>query len=297
MSRFCITPFARRLLTALLWLTGLAYCAATYALPPDTQGDVGYTYDDNVSRGSGVYQKSDSSFFVDVKQALDVPIAEHYRIVLTGSLGSELYINYRGLSYLSGAGQGELQYRSSAEYGTPLFALFTRLTAEQYQSGMRDGFRYTLGASMKQTLTDRIRIFAALSHNARSASNSIFSTSDNALRFNLDYTPAYAATLYLGGEYRQGNTVISGPQSWNAWNSASAPDDVFSGWSTYSFKLDGTTTSLTAGYNWAIAPRQSVDFSWRRINSSVDYYTTTTWNKSSVSYTTNQYSVAFLARF
>ena len=168
---------------------------------------------------------------------------------------------------------------------------------EQYQSDLRDGSRYLAGISMRQTLTDRIQILGAVTHNERNGRNVVFDNRDNSARINLDYSLGAAGTIYMGGECRRGDLVISGSELWGDYNSnAYTQDDAFTGREIYSFRFNGTTTLSTLGYNLGIGSRDAIDFSWRRARSSVSYLSPS-WSKATLSYLSNQYSVAYLVRF
>ena len=297
-ASFAAAPVARQVLPGLLLMMALLSSTGAHAAAPDTQADVGYQFDDNVARAkSGGMMLVDRSYSANLSRPVIFPLAEHERIVLNGTLGAEVFDRYKGLSRLSETVHGEFQYRSSAEFGTPLFALFARVMAEQYRSWLRDGIRYAAGVSLRQDITDRIRLFAAASHNVRHANSEVFDDKDNAARINLDYATGYADTLYLGGEYRRGETAISGSPAWSTYNyNAYTLDDAFPGAQVYSFQFDATTVLTTLGYNMKIGARGSLDFSWRRARSSVEYVTPS-WGKATLSYVTNQYSLAYLVRF
>lgn len=297
-TSFAAVPEVTQGLPRLLLIMGLMFCSGAYAAPPDTQADVGYMFDDNVTRAKeGGNKLGDSSYSVNLSQPVIFPVADHARVLLTGSLGGEMFDRYKGLSRLTGTVHGEFQYRSSAEFDTPIFALFARITAEKYQSWLRDGFRYSAGISMRQAVTDRIRLFGAVAHNERNGNSVVFDNKDSSARINLDYSLGATGTIYLGGEYRRGDLVISGSPVWSAYNfNAYTKDDAFSGGQIYIFRFDGTTALSTLGYNLRIGARDSIDFSWRRARSTVSYVTPY-WSNATLSYATNQYSAAYLKRF
>jgi len=287
----------RTLLPIQASIMGLLFCTAAYSASPDTQADIGYTFDDNVTRAQeGGNKLTDQSLSANLSQPATFPISDHTRVLLTGTLGAEKFLHYDGLSRLTGSIQGEFQYRSSAEFGTPVLALFAKISAEEYRSDQRDGLRYSAGISLRKTLTDRIRMFGAVAHNERTGNNAVFDNKDNSARINLDYQLKASGTLYMGGEYRKGDIVISAPY-WNVYGSAYTPDDVFRDWQLYNYRLDGTTALYKLGYNLALGPRDSIDISWNRAQSKTSYVLLPSWNECSVSYTTNQYSLVYLVRF
>jgi len=285
-------------ISGLLLILGLAFCHATHAAPADAQADAGLVFDDNVTRANdGGTRLVDRSCIVSLNRPVMFPLADHLRALLTGLLDTEFFDRYQGLNRLTGAVQGELQYRGSAEFGAPMLAIFTRIAAERYRSDMRDGFRYSVGASLQQAATDRIRLTGAVTHNERRGRSELFNNRDNAARIGLDYTLSAADTLYLDGEYRRGDLVISGPEFWTDYSSNTYTlDDAFPGMEIYSFRFDGATLLSTLGYNLKTGTRNSVDFSWKRARSTASYATSLS-GKASLGYVTNQYSLAYLIRF
>lgn len=276
-------------------IAGLLFCTTAYSAPSDTRAEIGYLFDDNVTWGQGGYKMADQALGVSLNKYAAFPVSDQSRALLAGALGGEKYMRHDGLSRVTGSVQGEIQYRRSAEFGAPVLAFFAKISADQYQSGQRDGFRHSTGISWRKTMTDRIRVFGAVSHNERNGNNAVFDTRDNAARINLDYEFKMSGNLYLGGEYRRGDIVITAPR-WNVYNSSTA-DDVFSGWQLYNYRLDGTTTLYKAGYNFPLGSRDSIDFSWSRAQATTSYVSLPSWNRVPLSYTTNQYSLAYLVRF
>jgi len=273
--------------------------AVSNAAPLDLQVNAGYQFDDNVTRaGASPDQLSDQSLNLDLSKRLIFPLNANTRALLSFDLGGEKFRNFDGLSRFTAGVQGEWQYRSSAAFDAPTFALFGRVAAEQFQSALRDGYRYSVGVSVQQALTDRISLFGALSHNGRAADNSVFDNQDNAVRLNLDYQINAANTFYLGAEYRRGDSVTTtSPSSENASIATALVqnDDAYSGRQLTSYRFDGETVLTTLGYNLALNAQSSLDFSWRRIRTTPDLRE----NLISVPsrYTANQYLLVFLLRF
>jgi len=76
-------------------------------------------------------------------------------------------------------------------------------------------------------------------------------------------------------------------------------DDAFPDNNMYSTRLSGSTLITTLGYNMGLGSRESLDFSWRRISSTLDdasKYELYNLGVYTSGYTTNQYSVAYLMR-
>ena len=266
--------------------------------PIDLQVDAGYAYDDNLTRAkTGPDKLGDHAYSVNVSKSWSWPLTEQTRALLTGSLGGEHWRNFNGLSRLQGSVDAEYQYRASSAFDAPTFALVGRVAAEEYESEQRDGWRYALGVSVRQPLTDRINLFAALSHNRRRARSAVFDTRDNSLRVNADYSLSGHETLYLGAEYRRGDVISTGSASLENVSIAKvfAQDDAYPGGQLFSYRVDGSTVITTLGYNLGLGPRDSIDFSWRRVRSTPGLRPL--WVNSEDSYVGNLWSAVYLMRF
>lgn len=271
----------------------------SFSKPLGIQVDSSYTFDNNVTRGNKT-RLVDSSYAVSLRKIAIFPINDHTRALLTGLLDGDKFYRYNGLSSITGGVQGELQYRRSAEFSAATFGLFARASDDQYKSDLRDGHRYSTGISMRQPVTDRISMFGALAHNRRNSKNEVFDIRDNSVRLNLDYELNPTGTIYLGGEHRRGDVVTMGPPPGMHSTSVSVLDDAFPGGQLFSYRFDGSTVITTLGYNIGMGSRDSFDFSWRRIHSTIDAASSSGLYASSTpasSYTSNQFSVAYLVRF
>lgn len=262
------------------------------------QVEAGAVYDDNVTRAkAGLDRVGDHLYSVNISKVLRQPLSENARLMWTGTLGGEKFRRYNGLSRVSLGGEVEYQYRASADFSEPTYGVFGRLTGEAFESELRDGYRFSTGVTLRQPLTDRINLFAALSHNRRYASSEVFSTVDNSVRGNLDYALSDKGILYLGAEYRRGDIVSTGRASLEAVTVADvfAQDDAYAGGQQFSYRFRGSTSMLTMGYNLAVGPRDSIDFSWRHIRSTPGLRPS--FVTSPRSYRANQLSLVYLMRF
>ncbi len=279
-----------------------ALCAPSALLAQQTFGirvEAGFTADDNVTRArAGPDKLSDRSFSVELSKDLIVPVSEHTRLALLGFLGSERSINYTGLSRFYYGVQGEFQYRTSGDLYAPTFAIFARTSADEYESNLRDGYRYSLGVNVRKALTESIQIFGAVNRNVRDGKSAVFDTQDHSVRLNLDYSISKASTVYLGGEYRRGDVVSTARPALADLNIADAivRDDVFTDIARFSYRVTANTVITTLGYNLALGERHSLDFSWRWVQSTPTTspgFVTTDPNR----YVVNQVTVAYLVQF
>ena len=172
-----------------------------------------------------------------------------------------------------------------------------KLTAEEFESTLRDGYRFSTGVSVRVPLTDRIALFGAAGFSLRNARSEVFSTRDRSLRANVDYGLSDRATLYLGSEWRFGDIVSTGRPSLENATIAKvlAQDDAYAGGQLFSYRVEGRTALLTAGYNLSFGPKDSIDLSWRHIRATPGLRPS--FVSSPRSYKANQLSAVYLLRF
>ena len=264
----------------------------------EIQVDAGYAWDDNITRAKlNSDIRGDSIYTFNASQTRMFFLGGNTRMLLTGAAGGERFQTYNGLSNLNLTGEAALQYRADAEFDTPTYGLFFKATAIKHQSSLRDGYKYAVGLTASRPLTDRITLFGALTNNRRSANSAVFQTVDTALRFNLDYSLRNNATVYLSGEYREGDIVSTGLSSLENITLAKVlvQDDAYSGGKFFSYRFGGSTVLATLGYNLGLGARDSMDFAWRYVESTPTLRPA--WATSPRSYTTNQLSASYLMRF
>ncbi|MEQ1813654.1 MAG: hypothetical protein ABL860_04280 [Candidatus Nitrotoga sp.] len=286
-------------------MSGVIICPVTAnaAIPGYFEGisirtDAGFTADDNVTRAKNSTDKlSDQSFSVSANLPFTFMPGKHVRALFNGFVSGEKFVHYDGLSRVSAGVQGELQYRQSAAFFSPIFAISGRTLTEQYQSKRRDSSRYSVSISMRQPVTDRIQIFGALTHHQRDAYSKVFTITEEAARFNLDYLLSSRGTIYMTGEYRVGDIVSTGQPTLELISRAEVytPDDAFTDPQLYAYRFNGSTVLATLGYNHGFSPKHALDFFWRRVESIPDgqkvVYAT------SSGYVVNQFSLVYLISF
>ena len=100
------------------------------------------------------------------------------------------------------------------------------------------------------------------------------------------------------GEYRRGDAVSSLPSSPGYASVAKAfvQDDAYGSNPLYAYRWEAKTVLWTLGYNLPLGPRDSLDFSGRRAQSTPTVAPSGIYAGSS-RYTADQVSLAYLMRF
>jgi hypothetical protein len=263
------------------------------------QIDLGYTYDDNVTRGRSDDEiLADQLFGLNLSAGGALRVNDRTRVLVTGMLNGEISKSYNGLSNLSGGLQAELQYRQSAAFDALTFGAFARGWLDNYASHLRDGSHFALGVDAQGALTDRIGAYGELAWNQRQAQSDVWDLHYYSARLNLDYSLGHSGTVYLNGEYRRGNTVSDGHATLVNVRLAQVfvLDDAFPGKQLFAYRVDSRTWVGTLGYNLPLGQKASLDISWRRAEGTPtdrpDFDV-----QGSLRYIDNQYSLFFLKVF
>lgn len=233
---------------------------------PRYELEASVTHDRNLTRGRVAGEKrSDEAYGLQVSREWVVPLSSTRRIMLTGTIGGETFGNHRRLGRGFGEGQATLEYRASGEFSAPTFGVFARAAGDAYRSTLRSGYRYAVGATVSQALTDRINVVGTLTYDRRHARSAVFSGNSHAARLHLDYASSDNGTFYLGGDFRRGDTTAAGFGSLENIDIAKVfvSDDAFAAPQLLSYRFEGRTMVGVLGYNHGLGPKSAIDVSWR----------------------------------
>jgi len=275
-------------------------CAASNPAAADGlrfRASADYTWDDNVNRATKDNKLRDRFASANASATLPLQLSPRFRLMLASTLGGDTFHTYTGLTRGFAEFNGELQFRNSGQYTSPIWALFVKQGQDWYQSDLRDGYRTTAGLSVKKPVTDKIFLFGAASYIARDGRSTVFDTKEWSLRGNLDYALAPRHTFYMGLEYREGDSVSSAPPTLALLDIAKATvqDDVFANLIAYRF--EARTGIVTVGYNFAVAPRQSLDISYHGAYSRPKDQPPSNISPNIIYYLDNQITLSYLIRF
>jgi uncharacterized protein YhjY with autotransporter beta-barrel domain/mono/diheme cytochrome c family protein len=258
--------------------------------------DLAYTYDDNVTRSTD--KLPDQFWSLGLSREFVLPFNENSRVTLEPSLGFDKYESNVLLSHGDAGIKAQLQYRSTGDFSSPTYALFTTLSGSNYESSLRDGEHIQLGTSIFMPLTDRINGFAAIGADGRHARSEVWDGADGFVRANLDYALSESGTLYLSGEYRNGDMVSTGFASLANLDSAKiyVTDDAFPNSGRIAYRFNGAAGLFTLGYNQGISSTGSFDVSYRLVTSSPNHQPD--YNSApTIRYVDHQLSLVYLVRF
>ncbi|HVY04888.1 MAG TPA: hypothetical protein VHB46_02825 [Burkholderiales bacterium] len=257
------------------------------------------TYDDNVSRARGDDKLHDTFETLNLGASLPWQLSASSRLVLTGNAGGEKFQRYTGLDRLYANIQGELQYRASGQFSTPIWGIFVKQGEDWYDSDLRDGYRTSAGVSVRKPLTDKLFFFSALAYNQRDGRSKVFDTKEVSLRANLDYALTRRQTLYFGLEGRDGDIVSTASAKLAYFDIADAviQDDVFTDTQRFSYRLKAYTGIGTIGYNFAMGEHAALDLAYRIAYSRPHDQPPTAVTTDTIDYVDNQVTLSLLIRF
>ena len=260
------------------------------------RAEASYTTDSNVTRAPAGDDLRDRILGVRVSAGGVIPLSARTRAGVQGFAGIQKFGTYTGLSNNFIGMQGDFFFRSSGEFTAATYGAFARTAKEEYESNLRDGYRNAFGLTWLKPVTDKIQLSAGLTRNISDGKSTVFDARNTSLRGNADWSLGRWDTVYLGADYRTGDSVSTVSRNdpirtLGFVNTASAiiPDDAFNDTARDAYRLKAHTLIATLGYNRAFGERHALDVSWRRAQSSVQ--------NADLKYTANQISVAYLGRF
>ena len=264
------------------------------------RAEASYTTDDNVTRAPAGDALRDRMLGVRVSAGGVVPLSTRTRAAVQGYVGTQRFSTYTGLSNNFIGAQGDFSFRPSGEFGAPTYGVFVRTAKEEYESTLRDGYRHAFGLTVQKPVTDRIQLSGALTRNIGDGKSTVFDTRNTSLRGNADWSLGRWDTVYLGADYRRGDAVSTAPLTPGRADIADAvtvgPDDAYNNPALFAYRFKASIWITTLGYNHAFSGGHSLDFSWRWAHlTPLELRGLATASESS--YTANQFSAAYLARF
>jgi len=283
------------LLCAACW--ACAACAGLQDLRFRAAADA--TYDDNVFRARKDGRLEDAFATLNLGANVPFQLSTKTRLLFSANAGTEAYGRFTRLDRYYGSIQSELQYRSSGWFTAPVWAVFARHGQDWYASDLRDGYRSSVGLSVRKPLTDRIFLFSAAAYNRRAARSSVFDNSEASLRMNLDYALTRSQTLYFGLEGRDGAIVSTARPNpaYRVIATAAVLDDAFPDGTRVAYRIKAYTGIASVGYNCAIDERAALDFSYRVAYSRPREQPPSAVTTDRIDYVDNQVTVSLLVRF
>ena len=258
-----------------------------------------YTWDDNVNRATRDQKLRDRFASANASATLPLQLSPHFRLMLSGAAGGDTFHYYTGLTRAFAELNGELQFRSSGQYTAPIWALFVKQGVDWYQSDLRDGYGTTAGLSVRKPVTDKVFLFGAASYIQYNGRSTVFDTKEWSVRGTVDYALARKHTLYFGLEYREGDSVssVAPAPEWRSIAKAIVQDDVFTNPQFNAYRFEARTGIVKAGYNFEIAPSQSLDISYHGVYSRPKDQPPSYVSPDVVYYLDNQITLSYLIRF
>ncbi|MDR6376088.1 hypothetical protein [Paraburkholderia caledonica] len=234
--------------------------------PHDIAASLGVSYDSNVSRARDSIDKlSDESLKGEIAKTFFVPLGNSFRLMLDVYGGAEGFRTYTKLSSVYAGLYGQVQYRPSIAFYAPVVSVFSLFEGNQYGSDLRRGYRYSVGGTIDQPVTDRIRVSGTLAHNQRYAKSDVFAAVDNAAQLSVNYRTLAGGRFYANAEYRLGDAVSSGRLTLENIDVANVfvRDDAFNRNDFFSYRFRAHMWFTSLGYVHPIGRNGSLDASWR----------------------------------
>ena len=261
------------------------------------QVEAGYRHDDNINRSAEDHDvQSQLVFNTVVSTTRSYQLSDNSRFRMRNSLALEDAQEHQGLDNVSVAVKGEWQYRGSGQFGAPTYGLFGRLGYHHFDSDLRSGARYAVGANLIKPFNDRLSLFTALEHRIDDGDDEVFENDNTGVRAVLNISASGSGTVRFGAELREGDIVSSAAGSGNLSQISTAlvEDDAYFNEDFIAYRFDGKSTIWTLGYNHALGPHDSLDFALQSVDSEA---TDTAADSQETDYSSQRLSAFYLMRF
>jgi hypothetical protein len=236
--------------------------------------------DDNVNRGQSGYDRSDTIVSVEGNIARSLLLSYRSGLILRGGLRYENFVDFSDLSNLSLNARVAYRFQPNPGYSGMSFELAGDVQALRHKdSDIRDGFLYSLSASLAKHLTDRIRISAGANLGERSAdTGDVFDMSTNNIWFSGDYRLSkavfYGSLARISGDHVSTTAVGSYPGLSSAYYEAWAVDpaytDACGGVTPWAYRIEAVTMAYELGANIPMRGNHALDFSARFYDTEAD---------------------------
>jgi hypothetical protein len=267
------TAGSRAALAALLLLLATP-AAADHHVKLRWSGDLGFGYDDNVGAAANGPDIRDSAF-VSAGLNLDQSrrLGSTTGLLLRGSLRGEAYEAAQGLSNGKLTALARLSHRPEGGFYMPTLAGWVSASLWEFDSAMRDGAEYRVGAYLSEPLTTALSARLSVQVSERTADSAVFDLSAWSAGLNLDWSVLGVLTLYAGYHFHDGDLVSSA----SVYPKAHEPepgddsydDDALDGLTAY--RVQARTQVGALGVNVPISGQLSLDAQVQQVESETDY--------------------------
>lgn len=267
------------LLLLSLWGSSLLSLTPAHAVETRFGVDAELLSDDNVNRGPGGYEKSDTIASVEGNVSRSLLLSFRSGLLLRGSVRYERYLDFDDLSNLSLNGRVAWRFQPNPGLTGTSFELAAQARMlEHSDSNIRDGYLYSVSASLGKHFTDRVRLGGGISLDERRADEGeVYNLSSNSVWLSADYrlTTAiiYGSVTRISGDH----AITTGEGTYpglSGYYDASVVDtaftDAFGAYAPWAYRIDAQTMSFELGVNLPLRGKHTLDFSARFYDSEAD---------------------------
>jgi hypothetical protein len=256
--------------------------------------------DNNVTRAPEEVDQFDDQFVtLDLRKRFEFSSSQRTRLRITPQIAAVNYATYDGLSNVYGGAEIDVLYRSSGSLDALTYRAFARAAVHDFESQLRDGYRYSLGGSAQKYIGDRMILIGEIAYNVRDSRSEVFDLRNASVSVYVDYAISTRGAFYVGGEYRDGDAVSTAPPSIPALAIADAIaiDDVFTDTTRFAYRFEARSVYAVLGFNYAIGARHGLDFSVRGATARAKEEFNNPFFDQDSDYDFVQFSIAYLYRF
>lgn len=238
--------------------------------------DAGVIFDNNVSHAQLDRDvKQDITVYAGASLTQYIQLTDRTGLAITGLVKSETYLEYAGLSNVSGG----LSLASRTKLGLGTEAPWVRLSADvqrlDFHEDVRTGWLVGVGAAVGKRFDERWNATLAYRFDHRTTDTAVglvpgipgdvFDLEGRTLSAALEYSLTPDTILIAGYSRRSGDVASTTQRNFPIFKASSAIDfDPVFGNNTFGYKLYGISHTLDLGVSHALGDHTSVNLSWQR---------------------------------
>lgn len=238
-------------------------------------GGLSVGYDNNLLATQASAEKEGSALYSAMLAGDGLwRVSERFSLVLRGQLQGDVYERFEDLSTGKALLMLRANFKPARNFYSPLLTGWVSSGLIESGSEIRSGEEMRGGVLLTQPLNTRLGLRAELKGFRRRGEGQVFDLSGQSALLGLNWEPGPLLQARLHYEYQTGEQHSSGLATLRNTSAARViePDDAFGGLAAnvFAYRLDADTQMLTAGFNYRLTHKLSLDGQLQSISVDAD---------------------------
>jgi hypothetical protein len=250
--------------------------------------ELSHASNDNLNRSADDAAAVDSTFTTGGIDLSTMSKLGQYTLVnYRASLRTNTFQDASGMDHSEAGFSIQLRHKTAPGFTKPVISLSASITSKDFKSDLRDSTTYQSGLVMSSWITDKMSMRGGIRSRLTESDSRVHDLKDHKFFINADLLITKRFTTYATFSFIKGQSLSTIPISNTSAEvlAVIAISDEFELDPTFasnqiSYRFDADTRTAAFGINYAIAKKQSLDFSVLNVftqaqdNKNVDYKST-----------------------